>query len=141
MIENTRNIKKKSKNCCQKFFCNENYVFDEKNSRKSKISNNNFEKNVNNEKKTSSIDKQKNIIIVKQNYFILINDLLYYIDDLNLRKRLCIFKFMKKKFDLAHDENNYQKFQRIYDRVITNYYMKYFTRKLKKYIFIVSIVN
>ena len=85
-------------------------------------------------KKTSSIDDQKNIIIVKKINFTLINDLLYYIDDVNLRKRFCIFKFMKKKiFDFAH-ENNYQKFQRIYDRVTTNYYMRHFIRKLRKYI-------
>ena len=88
-------------------------------------------------KKTSSIDEQKNFIIVRKKFnLILINDLLYYIDDVNLRKRLCILKFIKKKiFDFAHDENNYQKFQRIYDRVTTNYYMRHFIRKLKKYIF------
>ena len=73
---------------------------------------------------------------MKKIKFILINNLFYYIDDVNLRKRLCILKFMKKKiFDFAHDENNYQKFQRTYDRVTTNYYMRHFTRKLKKYIF------
>ena len=43
--------------------------------------------------------------------------------------------YEKKIFDFAHDENNYQKFQRIYNRVTTNYYMRHFTRKLKKYIF------
>ena len=59
--------------------------------------------------KTSSIDELKNVIIVKKINFTLINNLFYYIDDVNLRKRLCIFKFIKK-IDFAHDENNYQKF-------------------------------
>ena len=72
---------------------------------------------------------------MKKINFILINDLFYYIDDVNLRKRLYIFKFMKKKIDFAHNENNHQKFQRIYDRIITNYYMKHFTRKLKRIYF------
>ena len=55
----------------------------------------------------STFDEQKNVIIVKEINFALINDLFYYIDEMNLRKRLYILKFMEEKFDLAHDENNH----------------------------------
>ena len=41
----------RKKNCYRNFFCNENHVFDAKTLEKSKICNNNFEKNINNKKK------------------------------------------------------------------------------------------
>ena len=58
--------------------------------------------------KTSSIDEQKNVIIMKKINFALINDLFHFIDDMNLRKRICILKIHEKNiFDFAHDENNH----------------------------------
>ena len=67
--------------------------------------------------------------------FLLKENLIYYQDETNDRLRLCISKKLKKKFfELAHDNHSHEKFQRIYNRIVFNYYMRHLTRRLKRYI-------
>lgn len=57
--------------------------------------------------------------------FVLRNDLIYYVDDLNDRERLCILKALRKKiFHLAHDEQSHSEFHRIYDQLIVFVYIR-----------------
>ena len=72
---------------------------------------------------------------VKGIQFLLKESLIYYQDETNDRLRLCISKKLKKKFfELAHDNHSHEKFQRIYDKIVFNYYMRHLTRRLKRYI-------
>lgn len=67
--------------------------------------------------------------------FKLRDELIYYINELNERERLCISKAMRKKiFQLTHDEQSHEEFHRTYDRLIASMYIRKLSRRLQKYI-------
>ena len=71
---------------------------------------------------------------LKEIQFLFKRDLIYYQDEMNDRLRLCILKKLKKKFfELVHDSHSYKKFQYIYDWIVFYYYIRYSTRRLKRY--------
>lgn len=68
-------------------------------------------------------------------YFKLRNDLIYYINFDDDRKRLYIFNIFKKEiFELTHDRQNYKEFHKIYNRIVDFIYLKYFFKNLRAYI-------
>ena len=67
--------------------------------------------------------------------FVLRDGLIYYVDELNARERLCVPKLMEQKiFELAHDGYSHGGFHRTYERIVEAYYMRHLTRRLKRYI-------
>ena len=77
----------------------------------------------------------KKKIRIKRIQFLFKKSLIYYQDEMNDLLRLCILKKLKKKFfELVHDSHSHERFQRIYDRIVFNYYMRHLTRRLKRYI-------
>ena len=67
--------------------------------------------------------------------FVFREDLIYYQNEYNDRKRLCILKSLKQKiFELTHNKHNYEKFHRIYKRIVESYYFKHLIKRLKRYI-------
>ena len=71
--------------------------------------------------------------------FVFRKDLIYYQNEYNNRKRLCIFKSLKQKiFELIYNKHNYKEFYYIYKRIIESYYLRHLIRRLKHYIFYCS---
>jgi len=67
--------------------------------------------------------------------FVLNKKIIYFQDKINKRLRLCISKALKQKiFESAHNEQAYEEFARIYKRVVSIYYMRNLTRRLKRYL-------
>ena len=63
------------------------------------------------------------------------NELIYYIDLVDARRRLCIPKTLEKDiFSMAHDEHAHAGFHRAYDTIIANVYMRNLSRRLRIYI-------
>ena len=62
-------------------------------------------------------------------------DLIYYQNKYNNRERLCILKNLKRKFfELIYDKHNYEKFHRIYERIVKLYYFKHLIKRFECYI-------
>jgi Integrase zinc binding domain len=72
----------------------------------------------------------------KETYrFFIKNNLIYYADPADERRRLCIFSTMEKEiFKMAHDERNHAGFHRAYNTIMANFYIKNLSRRLKLYI-------
>ena len=72
----------------------------------------------------------------KETYrFFMENNLIYYADPADERRRLCIPSTMEKEiFKMAHDERNHAGFYRAYDTIMANFYMRNLSRRLKLYI-------
>ena len=72
----------------------------------------------------------------KETYrFFMENNLIYYADPADERRRLCILSTMEKEiFKMAHDERNHARFYRAYDTIVANFYIRNFFRRLKLYI-------
>ena len=67
--------------------------------------------------------------------FVLRENLIYYQNEYNDRKRLCIFKSLKQKiFELTHNKHNHKRFHHIYKRIVESYYFKHLIKRLKRYI-------
>ena len=68
--------------------------------------------------------------------FVFREDLIYYQNEYNNRKRLYIFKSLKQKvFELIYNKHNYKGFYYIYKRIVESYYFRHLIRRLKRYIF------
>ena len=63
------------------------------------------------------------------------NGFIYYTNEFDGRKRLCIPKTLREKiFELAHDRQSHGGFHKIYDRIVVSIYMRKFNRHLQQYI-------
>ena len=61
------------------------------------------------------------------------NDLIYYINNVDECKHLCIsFCFEKKIFELAYDQQHYDEFHCIYDWIFSSLFLWHLIRWLKK---------
>jgi len=61
--------------------------------------------------------------------------IIYFQDKINGRLRLCISKALKQKiFESTYNGQTYKRFARIYKRVVSVYYMRNLTRRLKRYL-------
>jgi hypothetical protein len=69
------------------------------------------------------------------NSFILENGLIYYIDPVDARHRLCVPKTLEKDiFAMAHDERAHAGFHRAYDTIVASLFMRHLSKRLKLYI-------
>ena len=60
------------------------------------------------------------------------NGLIYYIDEVDGRERLCIpSQFEKGIFELAHARQHHGGFHRTYDRITASLFIHHLTRRLK----------
>lgn len=67
--------------------------------------------------------------------FKLRDNLIFYTNFDNDRENFYIFNiFEKKVFELIHDYQYYEKFYRIYNRIINFVYLRYFFKNLRIYI-------
>ena len=67
--------------------------------------------------------------------FKLKNELFYYINFDDKKKRLCILNvFKKKKFELIYNRQYYGNFYRTYNRIANFIYFKYLSKHLRIYI-------
>ncbi len=67
--------------------------------------------------------------------FVLNDELIYYIDLVDVRRRLCIPKTLEKDiFSITYNEYAYAGFHRAYDIIIANVYMRNLSRRLRIYI-------
>ena len=67
--------------------------------------------------------------------FKLRNELIYYTNFDDDRKKLCISNALKREiFELIHDRQHYEKFHKTYNRVINFVYMRYLSKHLRIYI-------
>lgn len=72
-------------------------------------------------------------------YFAYWNDFIYYINEINSCKCLCILICFKKKiFELAHNHQHHDEFHRTYNWIIISLFIHHFTQHLKTYIFYCS---
>ncbi len=63
------------------------------------------------------------------------DELIYYIDPINARRRLYISKTLKKDiFSMVHNEYIHAGFYRAYDIIIASVYIRNLSRRLKIYI-------
>ena len=63
------------------------------------------------------------------------NNLIYYIDNINDCKHLCISIYFEKKiFELTHDWQHHSEFHRIYDHILAFLFLHHFIKCLKVYI-------
>jgi transposase InsO family protein len=62
-------------------------------------------------------------------------DLVYYLDPVDARRRLCVPKSLEKEvFMMAHDEHHRAGFHRAYNSIVTSLYIRNLSRRLKQYI-------
>ena len=62
-------------------------------------------------------------------YFIYWNNLIYYINDVDEHKYLCISVcFEKKIFELVYDWQHHDEFHHIYDWIFSSLFLQYFTK-------------
>jgi hypothetical protein len=62
-------------------------------------------------------------------------DLVYYLDPVDMRRRLCVPKALEKEiFEMAHDEHHHAGFHRAYSRITAGLYLRNLSRRLKQYI-------
>ena len=67
--------------------------------------------------------------------FRLRNDLIYYVEFVNEREQLCIFRSMTKEvFELTHDRQSHVKYHRIYANLASSIYIRKMSSRLQKYI-------
>ena len=67
--------------------------------------------------------------------FVLNNELIYYIDPINTRRRLYIPKTLEKDiFFIAYNEYIHAGFHRAYDIIIASVYIRNLSRRLRIYI-------
>ena len=67
--------------------------------------------------------------------FVLNDELIYYIDPVDARRRLCIPKTLEKDiFFIAYNEYAHAGFYRAYDTIIVSVYMRNLFRCFKMYI-------
>ena len=69
-------------------------------------------------------------------YFYFMNeDLVYYLDFINMQWWLCIFKILKKKiFAIMHNNHYHVSFHQVYNCIVINLYFQNFFWCLKQYI-------
>ena len=64
------------------------------------------------------------------------NDLIYYVNNIDGCKHLCISVCLKKKiFELAHNQQHHSGFHCTYDQIFSSLFLQHFIRWLKRYIF------
>ena len=62
-------------------------------------------------------------------------DLVYYLDPVDARRRLCVPKSLEKDvFMMAHDEHHHAGFHRAYNSIVASLYIRNLSRRLKQYI-------
>ena len=67
--------------------------------------------------------------------FKLRNELIYYTNFNDDRKRLCIFNALKREiFELTYDRQHYEEFHKLYDRIVNFIYMRHLSKHLRAYI-------
>lgn len=72
---------------------------------------------------------------LKKLHFAYWNGLIYYIDDTNEHKCLCISsQFEKKIFKIVHDHQHHSGFHRTYNYISASLFLQHLTRHLKTYI-------
>jgi hypothetical protein len=67
--------------------------------------------------------------------YFLDGDLVYYLDPVDTRRRLCIPKALEKEvFEMAHDQHYHAGFHRAYSSIVAGLYIRNLSRRLKQYI-------
>src|SRR5947207_4513025 len=62
-------------------------------------------------------------------------DLVYYLNPVDTRRRLCIPKTLEKEiFEMTHDEHHHTGFHQVYSSIVTGLYIQNLSQCLKQYI-------